>query len=172
MSTNFVAHPNSSVLGSWPTFLCKTQGTHTASTANSVKGGFRCTIASFNWLALSPFPALTHLICFLLEKRQIVFKLQSFPTNTKQKDNCLLLLESFVKPVVNDDYFSFPIFAFPNENFNRKENRNQYALSPYWSLYISWGADGENLSNNHELLRLMMISFFLITLKFHSGVIL
>ena len=35
------------------------------------------------------------------------------------------MLESFVKPVVNDDYFSFPIFAFPNENFNRKENGNQ-----------------------------------------------
>lgn len=47
-SANFVAHPNSSVFGSWPTFLCKTQGTHTASTTNSVKGGFRCTIASFN----------------------------------------------------------------------------------------------------------------------------
>ena len=76
--------------------------------------------------ALSPFPALTHLICLPLEKRQVVFKLHSFPTNTKQKeDNCLLLLESFVKPVVNDDYFSFPIFAFPNENFNRKENGNQ-----------------------------------------------
>ena len=38
--------------------------------------------------------------------------------------------------------------------------------------YISWGADGENLSNIQELLRLMMISFYAMTLKFHSGVIL
>ena len=48
---------------------------------------------------------------------------------------------------------------------------HQYAYSPYCSLYISQGADKENLFNNQELLLLEIISFILITLMCDSGVI-
>ena len=43
---------------------------------------------------------------------------------------------------------------------------HQYAYSPYCSLYISLGANKENLSNNQELLYLVIISFILMTLMF------
>ena len=33
------------------------------------------------------------------------------------------MLKSFVKAVVNNDYFSFPVFAFPNQNYDREENQ-------------------------------------------------
>ena len=39
-------------------------------------------------------------------------------------------------------------------------------------LYISYGADKENLFNNQELLLLVVISFILVPLIFDSGVIL
>ena len=53
--------------------------------------------------------------------------------------------------------------------FNPLHLNVNYAYSPYCSLYISKGADKENLSNNQEL---VIISFILMTLMFHSGVIL
>ena len=41
-----------------------------------------------------------------------------------------------------------------------------HAFSLYYSLYIYWGADKENLLNNQELLWLVIISFILFTLMF------
>ena len=49
---------------------------------------------------------------------------------------------------------------------------NQFAYSLYCSLYISWNADKENLFNNQEIYKLVIISFILMTLMFDSGVIL
>ena len=49
---------------------------------------------------------------------------------------------------------------------------NQFAYSLFCSLYISWNADKENLFNNQELYKLVIISFILMTLMFDSGVIL
>ena len=43
------------------------------------------------------------------------------------------------------------------------------AYSPYFFLYISWGANKENLFENQELLWLVIISFILMTLMFDSG---
>ena len=48
---------------------------------------------------------------------------------------------------------------------------HQYAYSPYWSLFISYGADKENLFNNQELPKLLIISFMLVTLMCDLGVI-
>ena len=48
---------------------------------------------------------------------------------------------------------------------------NQYAYSPYFSPYISYGTNMENLFNNQEL-QLPIISFILITVMFNSLVLL
>ena len=48
--------------------------------------------------------------------------------------------------------------------------QHQYAYSPYCSLYISLGADKENLFNNQEVLQLIIISFILLTLVCDLGV--
>ena len=48
---------------------------------------------------------------------------------------------------------------------------NQYAYSPYFSSYISYGTNMENLFNNQEL-QLAIISFILITVMFNSLVLL
>ena len=40
----------------------------------------------------------------------------------------------------------------------------QYLASPYSSLHISFGADKENLLNDHELLRLEIVPFVLMIL--------
>ena len=47
-----------------------------------------------------------------------------------------------------------------------------YPYSPYYSLYISQGADKENLFNNQQLLQSVIISFILMTLMCDSRVIL
>ena len=44
--------------------------------------------------------------------------------------------------------------------------KHQQAYSPYCSLYISQGADKENLCNNQKLLQLVIISCILMTLMF------
>ena len=50
---------------------------------------------------------------------------------------------------------------------------NQYAYSPYCSLYISKGADKENLFNNQDWASSSGdYFFFLMTFMFASGVIL
>ena len=41
--------------------------------------------------------------------------------------------------------------------------RHWYSYSPHWSLYISYGTDKENLFDNQELLKLVIISFILVT---------
>ena len=41
--------------------------------------------------------------------------------------------------------------------------RDQYTYSPYCSLYISQGADKENLFHNQQFLKLKIISFTLVT---------
>ena len=48
---------------------------------------------------------------------------------------------------------------------------HQYAYSPHCSLFISYGADKENLFNNQELPKLLIISFILVTLMCDLGVI-
>ena len=48
---------------------------------------------------------------------------------------------------------------------------HHYAYSPYYSPYISLGADKENLLNNHRLLWLVTISIVLMTLMYDTGVI-
>ena len=50
--------------------------------------------------------------------------------------------------------------------------QHQYAYSPYCSLYIPWCAGKENLFNNQEFLRLIIISFILMTLMLDLGMIL
>ena len=45
------------------------------------------------------------------------------------------------------------------------------AYSPYCSVNISQGADKENLFNNQELMKLVIICFLLVILMFDSGVI-
>ena len=50
--------------------------------------------------------------------------------------------------------------------------KHWYQYSPYHSLYISYGADKENLFCNHEFLQLVIIFFILLTLMFDSGVML
>ena len=40
---------------------------------------------------------------------------------------------------------------------------HRYQHSPYWSLYISYSADKENLFIYQELLRLVIISFIVVT---------
>ena len=35
------------------------------------------------------------------------------------------MLKCFVKSVVNNDYFSFAVSAFPDENYDREENRDE-----------------------------------------------
>ena len=47
-----------------------------------------------------------------------------------------------------------------------------YVYSPYPILYISYGADKENLFNNQELLQLLVIYFILVTLMCDLWVIL
>ena len=49
---------------------------------------------------------------------------------------------------------------------------HQFTYSPYCSPYISHDADKENSSNDQELLQLVIILFILMTLMFDSGVIL
>ena len=48
---------------------------------------------------------------------------------------------------------------------------DQYSCSPYCSLYISLGADMENLFSNQKLLLLLIITFILVTFILDSGVI-
>ena len=50
--------------------------------------------------------------------------------------------------------------------------QHQYAYSPYCSLYIPWCAGKENLFNNQEFLRLIIISFIIMTLMLDLGMIL
>ena len=49
---------------------------------------------------------------------------------------------------------------------------HQHVYSPYCSLYFSSGANKENLFENQELLQLMIIFPILMTLLFHSEVLL
>ena len=49
---------------------------------------------------------------------------------------------------------------------------HQHKYTLYSSLYISWGADKENLINNLELLSMVIISYILMTLLFDSELIL
>ena len=49
---------------------------------------------------------------------------------------------------------------------------HQCKYTPYSSLYISLGADKENLINNLELLSMVIISYILMTLLFDSELIL
>ena len=49
------------------------------------------------------------------------------------------------------------------------EHKYLYVYSPSCSLYISYGADKENLFNNQELLKFVIISFILVTLIIDSG---
>ena len=49
---------------------------------------------------------------------------------------------------------------------------HQYPYSSYYPLYISWGADKENLFDNQEMLYLGIMSSILITLLSDSRVIL
>ena len=49
---------------------------------------------------------------------------------------------------------------------------HQCKYTPYYSLYISLGADKENLINNLELLSMVIISYILMTLLFDSELIL
>ena len=48
---------------------------------------------------------------------------------------------------------------------------DHYLCSPYCSLYISSGADMENLFSNQKLLLLLIITFILVTFMLDSGVI-
>ena len=50
--------------------------------------------------------------------------------------------------------------------------RHWYSYSPDWSLYIPYDTDKENLFDNQELLKLVIISFILVTSTFDSWVIL
>ena len=49
---------------------------------------------------------------------------------------------------------------------------HQHKYTLYSSLYISLGADKENLINNLELLSMVIISYILMTLLFDSELIL
>ena len=40
---------------------------------------------------------------------------------------------------------------------------HRYTDFPYFSLYVFKGADKENLSNNQELFKSVMVSFILVT---------
>lgn len=46
-----------------------------------------------------------------------------------------------------------------------------YSYSPYYSLYISQGNNRENLLDNQDLLKLVIISFILIIFVLDSSVI-
>ena len=50
--------------------------------------------------------------------------------------------------------------------------RHWYSYSPHCSLYIPYDTDKENLFDNQELLKLVIISFILVTSTFDSWVIL
>ena len=50
--------------------------------------------------------------------------------------------------------------------------RHWYSYSPHCSLYIPYDTDKENLFDNQELLKLVIISFILVTSTFNSWVIL
>ena len=50
--------------------------------------------------------------------------------------------------------------------------RHWYSYSPHCSLYILYDTDKENLFDNQELLKLVIISFILVTSTFDSWVIL
>ena len=65
------------------------------------------------------------------------------------------MLKCFVKSVVNNDYFSFAVSAFPDENYDREENRDKLIEKDMSKLsveilltsekcYVSyWGFEGE-----------------------------
>ena len=46
--------------------------------------------------------------------------------------------------------------------------RHWYSYSPHCSLYIPYDTDKENLFDDHELLKLVIISFILVTSTFDS----
>ena len=48
---------------------------------------------------------------------------------------------------------------------------SQYAYTPYRSLYFPHGYNEENLPDNQELLKLMIISFVLMVITFDLAVI-
>ena len=50
-----------------------------------------------------------------------------------------------------------------DEKWREDEGRPQYASSPYRTLFISYGTSKENLSNNQEVIEVIIISFILKT---------
>ena len=62
----------------------------------------------------------------------------------------------------------FPPQSAPSAFLTLYTLRHWYSYSPHCSLYISYGTDKENLFDNQELLKLVIISFILVTSTFDS----
>ena len=69
------------------------------------------------------------------------------------------------------ELFVFPL-PRPSAFLTLYTLRHWYSYSPHCSLYIPYDTDKENLFDNQELLKLVIISFILVTSTFDSWVIL
>ena len=61
----------------------------------------------------------------------------------------------------------FPLSA-PSAFLTLYTLRHWYSYSPHCSLYIPYDTDKENLFDNQELLKLVIVSFILVTSTFDS----